>query len=167
MKNTSPYHESISAILLEEISEGSRYKVRVTSTSMAPILQIGDKITVQRTTSDGFFTGDLILTRRSNDLLTHRLILTDGAQWTTKADNAKVSDPPIEFLDILGRVIAIRRKDRVTNLEKDHIRYLNIMLGQLSCWEMKPGLIGAIFHYLFRMMTHLLNQYFFVRGSLV
>jgi signal peptidase I len=104
-----------------ELNEASQNKqdllrLKVTSRSMDPILRIGDHVLVQSTSPSLIRCGDLIVTRREDGYLTHRLLTVDERGWHTKGDRNQMADAPVDASIIVGLVIAIERQGKLRNI---------------------------------------------------
>ena len=111
-----------------ELNEASLNKqdllrLKITSRSMDPILRIGDHVLVQSTSPSLIRCGDLIVTRREDGYLTHRLLTVDEQGWYTKGDRNLLADAPIDASEIVGLVIAIERQGK--------LHYLRV---RPQCW---------------------------------
>jgi signal peptidase I len=84
-------------------------RLHVVSDSMLPWLHVGDVLVVRRIDPDSLRCGDIIVVWRSNQLVTHRLLLVDERGWWTKGDRLIRLDEPAGRNDIVGQVIAIER----------------------------------------------------------
>jgi len=139
MKNSlsSPLnHEIIERLLKEGLERNCRFRLRVASQSMAPLLRPGDHVYVQKADPGRLAKGELVVLRRETDLAVHRLIAMDGGEGClTKGDNLPHSDPPIPAADILGRVVAIEQGRRTIDLTQVKWVHTNRMLGTLNMWE--------------------------------
>lgn len=85
-------------------------------TSMLPSVWPGDLLTIQGAADDEVVPGDIVLVRRNNRFLVHRLIEMRPSQdcdsLITRGDAMPDNDPPAAVSELLGRVAGIRRGDR-------------------------------------------------------
>ena len=122
-------------LFLAALAEGKDVRLHVDGTSMVPILKPGDVVVVRRVAPHSLNKGDMVVVHREHDLVTHRLVRQKEGQWLTKGDNSHYLDPPITAEMILGKVIAIERKDTGIDLQEASKRSLNRWLASLSCLE--------------------------------
>jgi len=129
-------------LLQDETLDGQRFKLRVTGPSMAPLLRPGDRVIAESVRPAELVRGDLVVVRRSEDLVTHRLIFIDARGWHTKGDNSLILDPPIISDAIMGRVVAIERGNQSIDLRTGYWNTVNGWLA-LSGWcEIKIIQVG-------------------------
>ncbi len=77
---------------------------RVGTGSMVPYLNTNDYILVEET--DKYEEGDVVTYKvGDNVFITHRIINIDGNKITTKGDANNISDDPITFENIIGKVV--------------------------------------------------------------
>jgi signal peptidase I len=98
------------------LKEQNLLRLKVTSPSMAPLLRIGDHVLVQSTSPRSIQCGDLIVTRREDGYLTHRLITVDEQGWHTKGDRNLIADTPVDDSAIVGLVVAIERHGKLHHI---------------------------------------------------
>ena len=72
--------------------------------SMSKTLEIEDIIIV-KLGNDDINKNDIITFRQDGNLVTHRLVRTDGQKYFAKGDNNPTEDEPIVKEDILGKVV--------------------------------------------------------------
>ena len=112
------------------LTEQGQLRLRVTSNSMAPILRLGDHVIVRSITPESLQRGDILVTRRTDGFLAHRLIAVDGRGWTTKGDRNRQADAPIPSEAIIGWVVSRERYGRSRNL---HTRF-QMVLARVEGW---------------------------------
>jgi signal peptidase I len=88
-------------------------RLKVISTSMAPLLKPGDYVLVKSTDLGLIHRGDLVVTRRVDGYLTHRLVAVNTQGWHTKGDRNRDTDAPVDSAAILGRVMAVDRGGKI------------------------------------------------------
>jgi signal peptidase I len=126
---------AVDELFLAALTEGKDVRLHVDGMSMVPTLKPGDTIVVRQVAPHLLEMGDLVVVHREHDLVTHRLVRQKEGQWLTKGDNSHYLDPPITAEMILGKVIAIERKDTGIDLQEASKRSLNRWLASLSCLE--------------------------------
>jgi signal peptidase I len=154
--NISPDHnpQTIAIELLEEAaSNHQKFKLEVASRSMLPLLQPGNQIIVEPMPSNHLRCGDVVVFRRSSDLVTHRLIAIDeGGRIHTKGDNLLFEDPPVPFVDVLGRVTVIERGQQAFDLTTPRWKVINQVLGIIGGWE------TTIFQFAHKLIIYLVPK---------
>jgi hypothetical protein len=126
---------AVDELFLAALTEGKDVRLHVDGMSMVPTLKPGDTIVVRQVAPHLLEMGDLVVVRREHDLVTHRLVWRKSEQWLMKGDNSRYFDPPAAAEMILGKVIAIERKDTGIDLQKAGRRSLKRWLAGLSCLE--------------------------------
>src|ERR1700676_5182873 len=98
-------HVELAAETLLRFSE-VRFVAR--GSSMLPAIFPGDCLTVQSFSGDGPLVGDVVLVRRANDFLVHRVVRILDHQpqpgYVLRGDSLTQDDPPVSRSEILGRV---------------------------------------------------------------
>jgi signal peptidase I len=89
--------------------------LRVSSSSMAPVLRAGDEITVEAVSPRRLGAGDIVVFRSEiNGLVVHRLVWRDKplgrpSRLYTKGDALDRFDLPVTPEQVLGRVVSVLR----------------------------------------------------------
>jgi signal peptidase I len=123
--------EAIQSIL----QNGGEARLRIDGSSMKPCLGAGDIVVVREVLPTKLVLGDILVTHRGNDLVTHRLVAVDGNGWYTKGDNLPKIDPPVPAQAIIGRVNAEERNGSVRNLHSGWSKSIHSMIAWLSLQE--------------------------------
>jgi signal peptidase I len=77
---------------------------------MAPTLRRGDRLLVTPLMGAPFpRPGEIVLVRRGNRLVAHRLLALKRGIAITRGDASPRPDPPLAFRDLLGRVVRVER----------------------------------------------------------
>jgi signal peptidase I len=118
-----------------ELSDASlngqdQLRLNVVSSSMAPFLRPGDHVLVRPASLGSIQRGDLIVTRREDGYLTHRLIAVDSQGWYTKGDRNHRADAPVGDLAIVGMVTAIERRGKLRSIITRPQRFI----GRIQAW---------------------------------
>jgi len=122
-------------------------RLRVSSSSMSPLLQPGDFIDLEVAQPESLKRGDMVTFQNNGDLLTHRLVYAGPQSCLTKGDAALGFDPPIDRSRLLGRVVAFERDGNLTIMRGWRWNIINRIAGWLSFWEgWAVRLAGSIFH---------------------
>lgn len=100
----------------QHLGKGNILKFRALGTSMWPFIRSGDVVHVVAT--EEFAVGNVLLYEREQAWYVHRLIQivpsTLGEScYILRGDSLPIADPPIQAEQILGRVIAIKRRGRL------------------------------------------------------
>jgi hypothetical protein len=89
---------------------------------MHPTIHYGEIIIVEPLGDSTIRSGDILLYRRSQAAIAHRLVRVtsplhvERPQLVLRGDAADCADPPIGIDQVLGRVIAVERDGRVRRL---------------------------------------------------
>lgn len=107
----APDYRRMALDWLQDGPAAAELQLRVNGDSMAPTLFSGELLHVvpPEIASGRPRIGDLIVVRRGDELVTHRLVGQRGAAWLTLGDNRRALDPPVVPEDVLGRVAAVYR----------------------------------------------------------
>jgi signal peptidase I len=126
-----------------ELAANGLLRLRVNGDSMAPLLQPGDSVLVAAVAPALIERGDLILFRRTGEVVTHRVVAKSCTGWRTKGDNRRHLDPAVGSQEILGRVVAIERGAGKIDLQKGRWRATNRVLGLIGWAEGSLWRVGA------------------------
>jgi len=121
----------------ELLDRGHRLRFAVKGGSMRPFLREGDLLEVERTTLEALRIGDLLVFRKAGEALTvHRYLGRRGDADQTvliaKGDATRGYDEPINFSQVLGKVVCVYRRDRCISFAGLRHRLVNYCLAQLS-----------------------------------
>lgn len=141
-KTEIDYHSISTELINKNIGIGSHVLLMVTSSSMAPMLDVGDQITVQRFTAEKYQIGDIITTTQGSEAITHRIIARKDDQWITKGDRLSHFDPPLSDDQIVGKVIHIQHSDKLEDLNAKKWVRTNSLIGnmQKSCYHLSTSI---------------------------
>ena len=110
----------ISDLLRQSMAQGTSLALRIVSDSMSPLLKTGDKIEIKPVEASALSPGDILLLRGPRDFVTHRYwgtVLTNGQPGLlTRGDRPFQFDQPWTHDDVVGKVVARRRKDKFMSL---------------------------------------------------
>ena len=107
---------SVTGLFEDVLNKGPSLRVKVTGMSMRPFLRGGEIVTIRKVPHFSLKTGDLILFKDSRDFpVIHRIIKkkkSSGNKKTfqTKGDAVILSDEPVTYSQILGKVCKIEKK---------------------------------------------------------
>lgn len=108
----------LSAVALFEdiLASGASLRVRTTGGSMAPFINSGEIVTIQKVPCHELRIGDIVLIKNSHGFLAlHRLIrikrlAQDAVSLQTLGDALTVSDEPILSDSALGKAVLIEKR---------------------------------------------------------
>ena len=132
---TDQYQTAALQALTETQVEAEGLRLRVNSGSMRPGLHIGDWVVVDKITTQDLKLGDLVIIRREQDLVTHRLVRANSRGWWVKGDWLGSLDPFVKSGVIWGRVGQIERAGRVIDLRNQRRRWAGMLIARSSWWE--------------------------------
>ncbi len=155
-----PKHEIVKELVDAHQSAGHSINFWVTSNSMHPFLQVGDSVVAESTSPDAIRPGDVLVLRREQDYLTHRLIAKSEKKWLTKGDNNVLPDAPFSTKEIIGKVFQIQRFDKVIDLQIRKRLILNRLISRLSYFEWKAFTIQRYLRLPFRLAIKIIQKTF-------
>lgn len=79
---------------------------------MLPVLRPGDLLYFQSYQPEQAVAGDILLYRRDNRLVVHRLVRHGEDGLITQGDSLAGPDAPVAPCDVLGRVTSVHRRGR-------------------------------------------------------
>ena len=126
------------AQLVRRIRERGHLVLRVVGGSMGPWFLPGDLLVVQRVRPQMVRRGNVIVFRRANLLIAHRVIRllgiasSGGLTWRTKGDSAARCDPDTFESELVGRVTFVERAGRSIWLQSPNWVAAGWMLALLS-----------------------------------
>lgn len=121
----------------EKLAQSSLVRLRVSSDSMAPLIEQGDTVLVRSVHPRDLRRGDLLLVERDGSFLVHRLVAAGAHDVQTKGDNVSHADPAVALQEVLGRVVAVERGGRRIELEEGRWPLVNRSLGLLGWYEVR------------------------------
>ncbi len=102
-----------SCLLTQQLAAGRVVCLSVTTTSMAPFLQPGDRVLLSAVKSQSLQRGDIVALAVLPLPLVHRLVALSGSGsnllLVTKGDSRVACDRPLPAAALLGRVVAVER----------------------------------------------------------
>jgi len=131
------WQQTAMELVREDLAQGDLTRLRVAGHSMAPLVERGDLVLVQRANLEDLHRGDLLLVEQGGDFLVHRLIAADVHGLHTKGDNASHADSPLTPQAVLGRVVAVERGGRRIDLGAARWPLVNRLLGLLGWGEVQ------------------------------
>ncbi|HEX5235986.1 MAG TPA: S24/S26 family peptidase [Silvibacterium sp.] len=87
-------------------------RFRATGASMMPAIWPGDVLTVRQCGQPDLQLGQIVLYRRQEKLVAHRIVRIQGELITTRGDSVRHDDTPVLESDLIGQVISLARRGR-------------------------------------------------------
>lgn len=164
------YHENLlqyaAATLL--VSEGlpadALLRLRLTGRSMRPSLLPGDLLTVSPVDLSKLCRGDVLVVRRADGFVSHRLITFRQGKYWLKGDGGHYLDQPILGEDIFGFVKQVKRDGKVYDYGARPLIRLNRFLGWLGMIEVRLR-AGRLFMPLFSFIKHMAVAMVYLSGT--
>jgi signal peptidase I len=107
--------------------------------SMLPSVWPGDLLTIRGAGYDEIVPGDIVLIRRDDRIVIHRLVARHPAQdrfsWITRGDAMSHNDPPIAQSELLGRVASIHRAHRSFIPSRRVSLFHSVLAWMLCRWD--------------------------------
>jgi hypothetical protein len=125
---------------LEGLRQGHAMRLRPLGSSMVPFLRAGDIVTIAP--SQKCRLGDIILYRRDDGTVMHRVVMKFADRIITKGDALRQIDPGVLPQDIYGRAVAYERHGKKQALDSLGSRLLG-MAFSLTVARV-PGLFGLL-----------------------
>ncbi len=124
-------------VLRKSLSQGVPATLTVSSKSMAPLLWPEDKVILTAVTHADLQAGDIITYFDRGHLVTHRFWWEEAGKLFIRGDRPIQFDPPVRPEQLVGRVQARRRKDRILWLDVGRGAWLNQHLAKLAQHEQR------------------------------
>lgn len=125
---------------LEGLRQGHTMRLRPLGSSMVPFLRAGDIVTIAP--SQRCRLGDIILYRRDDCTVMHRVVMKFADRIITKGDALRQIDPLVLPQDICGRAVAYERHGKKHALDSLGPKFLG-MAFSLTVAQV-PGLLGLL-----------------------
>jgi len=97
----------------EILRAGGVIRIRGLGASMLPSIWPGDVLVIESTAGSQIIPGEIVLVERDARFFVHRLVKRLNSHCITRGDSVPQNDPPVDALELLGRVAEIHRKRRV------------------------------------------------------
>ena len=95
--------------LARKRSDVALIRLRVSGSSMVPLIEPGDMVLVRHVNFEDLRRGDMILVEQGGTFLVHRLVAVHDHGVRTKGDNASHADVLVAPEDVLGRVVVVEK----------------------------------------------------------
>lgn len=125
-----------------EDSAGKSLRLLVTSASMLPLIHPGDSIHMEYAAAKDLKFGDIIVFRKGNYLVTHRLLVFNRHGFRTKGDALTRFDPLVVQSDLVGRVVGIEQVGKYINLTAQRWQSFNRWAGLVNLWQARAAQLG-------------------------
>ena len=105
--------------------------------SMWPLIRNGEIIKVRYLEPKYLKRGDILLYKDGQTLLCHRLVRKvklQAPQFFVQCDSAPGSSVAVGQEEVLGKVVAVKRKDRFLILDRGVLRLLGMLLVIFGCY---------------------------------
>lgn len=109
---SSESHQEKLRLIIAALKLGKSVRIRSLGCSMLPSIWPGDVLLIENALSERFEPGDIVVIRKSSELLIHRLV-SKGTSWVTRGDAMSQADQPVKPEDVLGKVKKIQRGNQV------------------------------------------------------
>lgn len=103
-------------LVAEVAREFGEVRFRAIGFSMMPVILPGDVLTVRRCGVADLRPEDVILYRRNEALVAHRIVRMDEDRLITRGDSVRHEDSPIGEPEIVGQVVSVDRRGRAISL---------------------------------------------------
>jgi signal peptidase I len=149
--------------IADALKRRGRISLRVHGTSMLPWVRPKDIALIRQISIENVRCGDVVLFRRENHLLVHRIVEKRGSlnasQLFSKGDAHPTSDGVVQKQELLGRVMRIYRGGRRIDLDAPRQLALGLFISQLSLhsrfWYPLAKLAAVVTRPVRRMMNAL------------
>ena len=124
----------------EVLRAGGRLRLQALGNSMLPSIWPGDVLCIEHKRGEEIVPGDIVLVARDGRFFIHRLIKKYESRWITRGDSLPQSDPPVEEIQVLGKVATIHRKGRAV-CPNGRVSPLAAVFAALLCrWDLLRNL---------------------------
>ena len=128
--------------------------VKVKGNSMWPFLRDGDIVVVKSMSLEEISLGEIVLAEKNSVFFCHRLFRKKEGYFQTKADTFLGLDPKLKRVNLLGKVIAKKRKGKFVRID----RKINKCLGIVILWV---SLLLSPLYVILRFLRRLILRYAF------
>ncbi len=118
-------------LAVQLLRRGERLRIRARGASMLPFVWDGDVAQVTPTASARIAVGDVVCYETPGRLFLHRVIRRDGDRLVTKGD-ALSSTEVVDRTQVLGKVVSVERRGRITRLDSHAARWRNRAIVHVS-----------------------------------
>jgi len=123
---------SFQSCIIDSLHENDLARFNVIGMSMQPIIQRSNWVIIKPySESNHMKIGDIVLIKKMESFITHRIIQINEKSVITQGDWSSTIDPPNQFDDVLGKVVVIEKKRLVVDLNNPIIRFLDQLIFNL------------------------------------
>lgn len=153
MSNATVLRATQEALVEALLRSGKEVTFTISSQSMWPFLESGDRIVLVGADPRDLRAGDIVLFHSDLGWVAHRIVVRRIIEGkiviTTKGDNSVLAEGARSGEDLLGQAVAVQRGSNQVTLQNLSSRWAATWVGLLSavewsCFRMKPGLTRAI-----------------------
>jgi hypothetical protein len=123
------------------MAEGRMPYVQIISDSMRPLLQCDDQVRLAPAGIEQLRPGDIIVVLGLTQLVTHRYwgyLKKDGeVSIITRGDRPRDFDQPVPAGNLIGRVVARRRRQRILSLTEGAGQWLNQLIIRVAAADIR------------------------------
>jgi signal peptidase I len=138
------------ALAAQILEDGSGLRFSARGMSMSPFIRDGDVVEVQPIGAAAIRCGDVVLYRNGGDhVIVHRVVQLDRedghTMLVTRGDALACADGPICREQVLGRVVALERKERHIQVNTGLPRILGrLWIGLAPLSQRLYGVLAAL-----------------------
>ena len=114
--NATVIAQAANVLICDRLRSGGTFSFTISTSSMLPALGPGDRVVVRAARADRVRTGDIVIHKRADSWIAHRVIYTFSStgetHLVTKGDNALTPDPVWEPGQLVGAIVAVARAGR-------------------------------------------------------
>mgnify|MGYP000157704985 CR=1 FL=1 len=114
-------------VLQSSIERGKRVRFIVKGNSMYPFIKAGEKVEIERVGK--IRIGDVVLLKRKNEFLLHRVLFVFRNFVITKGDRSPFIDHPSQIKNVIGKV---RKEEGFLKIFRTIISILSLPLSYLK-----------------------------------
>lgn len=117
-------------LVLQNILQATPVRMVIGSSSLAPLIVYGSRVTVQSTPFCEIRLGDIVAYKTSDYLVCHQVVRRTDRYLRTRALSNPLLDPPVLQEDILGRVTSAELPDgTILDLNSKQFRLGSLILA--------------------------------------
>jgi signal peptidase I len=105
-------------LIADVVHSFGEVRLKVTGSSMIPAIWPGDVVVVSQFDVAELQAGQIVLFKREERLLAHRIVSIHGNSFITRGDTLCNYDPPVGKSQIVGRVVSIVGNGRCVHLSR-------------------------------------------------
>ena len=120
----------------EVLRAGGTLRLQALGNSMLPAIWPGDVLCIERSAGDEIVPGDIVLVAGDGRFFIHRLMEKHESGWITRGDSLPQNDPPVEEVQVLGKVSTIHRKGRAVCPNGRVSPLAAVFAGMLCRWDL-------------------------------